>query len=153
MTGFYERLPDGWRRNMDNVWLWLVLAYIALAALTIWLAVVNANTAATAAKNTQVIATQRAAARASYNDCVRSRPYLAKISRHIRGVNELAALLVQNSRATINAAPAGDPLTRVRIENLRRLVKAQQKVAAAKKVQVPTVAQCHKRFLPNNGKG
>lgn len=147
MTPVYSRLPDGVRRNMDNVWLWIVVAYIALAAVTIWLAVVNSNTAKTAAQNAQVIATQQAAAQASYNDCVRSIPYLRRISRHVAGVNELAALLVQNSQATIAATPPDDPLAQVRRRNLRRLARAQAKVASAKRVLVPTVAQCHRRFL------
>lgn len=142
-----NRVPDRVRTTLDNWKFWVALLIAAGFGLLVWVAVVNSETARTAARNAELVATQRATARTSFNDCVRSRPYLRKISRHIAGVNELATLLVQNSEATIKAAPPGDPLTRVRIANLHRLVKAQQKVAAAKRVQVPTVAQCRARFL------
>lgn len=170
-----DRVPDRVRTTLDNWKFWVAMLIATSLCFLVWLAFVQARTLQTASKNAQLIATQQAASRASFNDCVRSIKPLHRISEHVSGVNDLASsdqelavamfglsdILVENSVASINASTAGDPLQRTRRANLGRILNqrsdvalalehvkaAKAKVAAAKRVQVPTRAQCKERFL------
>jgi hypothetical protein len=62
----------------------------------------------------------RAAADAAVARCMTSRPQLQRVSRHVLGVNEFAAVLVENSARTLEATPRSDPQYAVRKTNLHR---------------------------------
>lgn len=91
------------------------------------------------------LAEQRAAASATYRNCMASIPELRRISVHFAGVNELADTLVANSVAGLRATAKSDPLYEVRVQALNRLVAGQRKIHAARGVPVPTRKQCVER--------
>ena len=111
---------------------WIVLAYVGLVAVTVTGFTLNAHTVK------QVTLEQASVAR-----CLTSRPQLARISTHLRGVNQLARVLVMNNRATVDATPASDPQRPTRVRNLHRLEVAQRDIAAIESLHVPSVAECH----------
>jgi hypothetical protein len=88
-------------------------------------------------------AVKRDAARtAAVNRCIASRPNLAKISRHLGGVNDLAKLIVANRKTEVLRTPPGDPRRQVSLENLRRSKEALKKIAAIDRLKVPSLTEC-----------
>lgn len=87
---------------------------------------------------------------ASYVSCVQSIPILKAISKHFRGTNEVigvgndgkGGILVQNSKAVVEATPEGDPQLQTRKDNLARLRAGAKDVGAIRSLPVPTMAQC-----------
>ncbi len=120
----------------------LTLIVVGLLAATVIIALTAAKTAAASARQEAV---HEAGVRATYTSCLTSRPALRAISRHVVGVNALAAILVENSRASIAAAPKHDPLAVTRRKNLVRLERARAEVGAVKGFPVPSEAQCAAR--------
>lgn len=143
------RVPERWRDILDSWQFWIGVAFFVLALVVVWLFVLNQRTtrteAAAAAERAVLAERQRAAANSNYAACIVSIPQLTRISRHLGGVNDLADVLLTNSREIARATPKNEPAYRTRIANLARLETAAAKIAAIKALPVPTVKQCKER--------
>lgn len=112
---------------------WMIVAYFGIVAVIVALFFVNSNTIK-----------EDAARSAATSRCLSSRPTLLKFQTHIRGVSELAHVLVTNSRKLLEQTPRRDPDHAVRKANLRRITAARRKINALPTFHVPTVAECNK---------
>jgi hypothetical protein len=121
------------QRFLSHWGIWMAIAYIALAAITITGFVWNSRTVK-----------KEAVTRAAIDRCLAQRPILKNFSEHVKGVNQLANILVQNSQALIAQTRPSDPQYLVRVANLERLERARNKVAALKSLPVQTEAQCRR---------
>lgn len=144
-----DRLPPGVREALDSWRFWFTVLAVAIAGLVLW-GIVNtaeiSSTQARQARDDAVKAAQiQAQAQSTYTSCVSARPELAKISRFVRGVNDLAGVLVANAQAIINATPSGDPERDTRIGNFGRIYRAASKIGAIRSLPVPTLADCQAR--------
>lgn len=110
---------------------WVGIAYFGLALVVTWLYFVNSQTLK-----------KDAVHKAEVNRCMASRSPLGKFARHVRGVNDLALVLVENSAHVLETTPKSDPQYMVRKTNLERLVRARDKVAALPNFHVPSVRDC-----------
>lgn len=119
---------------------WMVIAYVAVVFLGSAAYVVNARTLRDEAVR---VAETRAAKDAAVARCLSSRPQLQRVSKHVRGVNEFAVTVVENSARVLDATPRSDPQYQVRRTNLISLIKAREKIKAVSGFHVPTVADCH----------
>lgn len=141
-----DRVPDRIRIMLDNWRFWMGIAYLALACLVIALFFINARTTSSAAHVARDeairVAQVKAAAASSYTACLKSIPALTGISRHLRGVNELAEVLLMNNKSVLAITPRSDPLWKVRRASVVRLTAARDKIAAAQSLPIPTPAQC-----------
>ena len=138
MTRLLDKVPDGVRERVDTFRFFAIVYGVAIGLLAIGGWVLNARTNEQAARNT-------AAREAALVACIRSIPVTSRISLHVSGVNDLAQILVQNSKDAIAASAPGDPLAHVRVANLRRLQVAAAKIGAVTAFPVPTVAECEER--------
>ncbi len=121
---------------------WVAVAYFGLALVVVWLYVVNSRTLRDQAIR---IAEAKAARVASVQRCLESRGPLTRVSYHVRGVNDLAAVLVKNSARILEETPRTDPQYEVVRANLLRLIRARAQIGAVKSFPVPTVGQCRSR--------
>lgn len=115
---------------------WMVIAYFGIVAVIVTLFTLNSNTIK-----------QDAAHQATVARCLSSRPTLLRFQTHIKGVGELAHVLVTNSRKLLEETPRSDPQHAVRKANLHRIAKARKKIDALPTFHVPSVAEC-KRAKP-----
>lgn len=120
---------------------WMVVAYVGLVGVVVYGYTLNARTLRDEAirEAESMSAKDSAVAR-----CLASRPILARFSTHVKGVNDLSHAIVQNSAAIIRTTPTSDPQYRVRVANLKRLVRANDKITAIDRLAVPTVAECRR---------
>jgi hypothetical protein len=109
----------------------MILAYAGLAAMVALAFTLYARTVK-----------QQALKQAEISRCLASRPQLQHISVHLRGVNLLARVLVQNSEAALRETSRTDPQWSVRVGNLRRLEAAERDIAAVQSLPVPSREQC-----------
>jgi len=116
---------------------WLVLAFALIFGVYYLALMVNARAYTKKAES--------AKRQAAITQCLKSRPLIRNLSIHIKGVNELAEVLVQNGTAVVKTTSRFDPQYEVRKKNLIRLRKAQRGVAALTSVPTPTVKQCRKQ--------
>lgn len=123
---------------MDSLEFWLVVAYFGIAALVVGLWFVSIRISHEQTK-------RAAADEARTEACIHSIPQIRRFDEHVRGVNQLADVLVQNSAALTAATPKSDPTYRTRKENLTRMIDAQAKIAELAEVSVPTVSDCARR--------
>ncbi len=145
MTNLLNKVPDRVRDTLDQSGFWICVALFA-SAFAIGLSFyVENRTAHLAAQNAKTLAIRQAAADSAVAQCVASIPTLDRISKHVRGVNDLVETLIANSEAAIHAAPPGDPLAAARRGNLRRLRAARREIGAVRSFPTPTVAQCRAR--------
>lgn len=133
MNGMLERVPTRLLRVLDSWRFWMTIAFVALAAIVVWQFFLTQ-------RSIKEQSAREARIQSDYQSCIRSIPSLTKISRHVEGVNELAVILVRNSKSLIHTPPL-----RVRQMNYALLVAAQKKIAAVKSFPVPTVASCEAR--------
>lgn len=110
---------------------WMVIAYFGIVAVIVALFTLNSQTIK-----------RDAAQEATVARCISSRPTLLRFQTHVRGVGELAQVLVHNSRYRLRNLPDGDPEKKIARANLHRLARAERKVAALPTVHVPTRAEC-----------
>jgi hypothetical protein len=127
------------RRFFEPSTPWIVLFIIGIGVLIGYGWTTNARTIRDEAVRA---AETRAAADAAVARCMTSRPQLQRVSRHVLGVNEFAAVLVENSARTLEATPRSDPQYAVRKTNLLRLIQARKKIKAVSGFHVPSVAEC-----------
>lgn len=132
------KLERSLRDTFRHLAFWIILAYVFLLALTAYGWTINARTL-------QEESRSKAAKAAAVQACIQGRPEIEKISRHVVGVNQLALVLVENNAAVVNSTPHSDPQYRVRLNNLRRLIRARENVKAISSFPVPTVAECRAR--------
>lgn len=136
MRSMLDRVPDRVLHTIDSWRFWMIVAFTALSVIVIW----GVNLTQRSIKEQ---AAREARIQSDYRSCIRSIPSLRAISRHVSGVNDLADILVENSKVTIshsNPAELG-----FRRANLHRLMRAQRKIAAVKKFDVPSVRSCEQR--------
>lgn len=127
-------------RHILRHWVfWAIIFAFALIAISAYSYALNARTLRDEAVRE---AEQQSAKNAAVARCLDSRPVLARFSRHVSGVNDLISILVLNSGKTLESTQTSDPQFLIRVANLRRLIRAQHKIAAVDKFPVPTVAQC-----------
>jgi hypothetical protein len=129
------RLPDSLLRRLDNWKFWMTVAFLALSGVVVWGVLitqqqVKLSTHQARSRRSRRHASRRTTAPAS------AIPSLTRISKHVSGVNDLARILVANSEALLKDSMARE--RPVRQANLRRLLKAERKVAAVKGFPVPT---------------
>lgn len=134
-----QKIESRSRRILRHWVFWAFIFALAIIALTAYSYTINARTLRDEAIRT---AETQSAKDAAVARCLTSRPQLMRISRHVSGVNDLAAILVVNSGKVLEATPSSDPQYAIRVANLRRLIRAQHKIAAVNAFPVPTVAQC-----------
>lgn len=141
-----DRVPDRVRIMLDNWRFWMGVAYIALACLVVALFFINARTTSSAAHVARDeairVAQVKAAAAASYTACLKSIPALTAITTHLRGVNELAQVLLMNNKSALAITPRSDPLWKIRHASVARLRAARDQIAAVRNLPIPTRAQC-----------
>ncbi len=165
-----QRGLDAFRRFVDNDRLMIRIAFVGLGLLSIGGWVVNAKTnqaqvraasfdaraahadaraaravavaASAEARAARVVASRKAEVESAYQSCLASIKPLAAFRQHVRGTIDFTATLVQNSAASIRAAPPDDPLAATRKANYLRLRAAQRSIAAFGTFPVPTRAQC-----------
>lgn len=146
MTRMIDRLvPEEVLQFLDNWRVWVGVAYFALAAVSVWLAVITMRTAQTASHTAREQAIRQSAIQSDYKACLRSIPGTARVNRFLGGVNDLANILVLNSQAALQAETPGDPLHQTRIDNLERLRRAQENVNRVRSFPVPTRQTCTAR--------
>ncbi len=133
---------DRWRFRLDRWEFWVGVAYFAIVMTLVGLFVTYGKASR---EQTVRLAERRAAAQATYLGCIRSIPELHRVTVHLHGVNQLADVLVANTRAALAQTSRTDRLYEVRSRSLTRLVGAQKKIAAASSIPTPTVAQCEAR--------
>lgn len=121
------------------------IAFIGIAGLAVGGFYLNARTNQAQLKATKVEAIREAETLTTYQTCLASIPEFHRLSRHVKGVNDLAETLVLNSVAAMKAAPPGDPLAAARVANLRRLKVAAAEIAAVTAFPAQTVAECAAR--------
>jgi hypothetical protein len=119
------------QRFLTHWGIWMVIAYMALVAITVTGFVWNGTVVKKDAVN-----------KAQLDRCISTRPTLQQVSRGFKGVKTVAKILVLNSAALVDSTPASDPQRPVRVANLRRIILAREEVAALPDFPVPTVAQC-----------
>lgn len=143
------RIPDSWRKHLDDDRLWIRVAYIGIVALFLWLAYISKSQSEDLAHQARLeavrMAEKNANAQASYDRCIESIPLVRRFSTHVAGVNEAFEVLLTNSLVTIANAKPDDPLQSVRIANVNRLAAAYGKVAAIKALPVPDDLECLNR--------
>lgn len=127
------------RRFFEPSTPWIVLFIIGIGVLIGYGWTTNARTVRDEAVRT---AETRARIDAAVARCMTSRPQLKRVSEHVLGVNQFAAVLVENSARTLAATPRSDPQYAVRKENLHRLIEARKKIKAVRGFHVPSVAEC-----------
>lgn len=135
------RVIDGWK-------FWMVVAYLALAALSIFL-YANARTSSDALARTvrdeTVHQAERQAARnAAVARCLSSRPALRKINGFVAAVRQLHEVIDENSRTVLQATPRSDPTYQAR---RRAYVRVHETLPAIETLRfpVPTEAECRLR--------
>lgn len=130
------------KRDWYLLWLAISVAWLGVVVVATLGYAINARTLRDEAIRTAEANSAREAAVAR---CMASRPQLLAISRHVDGVNDLATILVKNSAALVDATPKWNPDYKVRLRNLRRIVRAREKVKAISSFPVPTKAECQDR--------
>lgn len=120
--------------RMVNSWrFWVTMLVLAVGGITLW-----------GINLTQRVIREQAAReariQADYRACVQSIPSLKSISLHVQGVNDMARILVNNSRKLLKTPPLA-----IRRQNLRDLRRAEKKIAAVKSFPVPTMRSCERR--------
>lgn len=118
---------------------WVGIAYFGLALTVTWLYFVNSRTLQQQAIRTAEL---RATKSAAVERCLTSRPQLRRVSRFVKGVNEFALVIVQNSGRTLEQTPVSDPEYAIRKANLRRLIIARENIGSVKGFHVPSVREC-----------
>lgn len=130
-------------KKIDNWKFWIGIAYIGLAATVIWLFFLNQRSSQTQARQARDEAVHQAesesALAAQRSSCLDSIPTLQRINVFVDGVHDLHAVLEQNSKALLDAAPADQ--RKVRLANWLR-IKATVKKVAGIHFPVPTRAEC-----------
>ncbi len=132
-------------RNRPIVVGWVImmtLATIVLAGATL---IIGSAQATQASRNARDEAIRQSVAAGIYNDCAASIPTLRAVSTHISGVNDLANLLVENSKRSLRALPRSAPDYRARQLNILGLEKARAKIATVKTLTVPSLEVCAAR--------
>ncbi len=132
-------------KNRPIVVGWVVMMTLATVVMAGATVVIGKAEARQAAKNVKQDAIREAAATSAFNDCLRSIPTLQAISTHISGVNDLASILLANSKRSLAALPREAPDRAARIKNLAALKRALVKVRAVKKLDVPSEGICAAR--------
>ncbi len=145
MTRVFNKLPDEWRRRFDNDRFWIKTIFVILAVFSVGGFVLNAKTNQAQVQAAKLDAIRKAETQSTYQTCVSSIPQLVRFRKHVMGVNDLAAILAQNTAAAIESAPPDDPLAATRRANLARLIAAQTEIAAVRSFPVPTVKVCAAR--------
>lgn len=133
------RIENRTRRILRHWVFWGVILALAVISVAAWSVQINARTLRDEAIRTSELQSAKQAAVAR---CLASRPQLMRISQFVSGVNDLSAMLVLNSGKALEATPVSDPQFRIRVENLRRLVRARHKISEVSGFPTPTVAQC-----------
>lgn len=146
MIGFLDRVvPEKVLRAVDNWKFGFLVLLLAVGAVAVWVAFVASTAAQTQAHAAREQAIRLAGIQSDYKDCLHSVKPTQRVNRFLGGVNDLAAILVLNSQAALDAEPPGDPLHKTRVENLARLRRAQRNVSRVRAFPVPTEDSCAAR--------
>lgn len=144
-----REIESKFRRFLSAWQFWMGIAFLAQITVVIGLVVVSNQTNATnlrvAREQTIHQAQVRGAADSAYNSCVQSIPELRRISRHLRGVNQLAGAVVANAKAVLDSTDPGDPFYPLRKSNYDRVMTAAEKISAVRALPIPTKKECGAR--------
>jgi len=146
------------RGLFSDLRVWILIAYVGLAALVVGLYVVNTRTARANTRVAKEAAVRQAERLASAKagtlarklkeaQCLQSRPQLRKINAFAAGVEELARILYANSQELVSATPPSDGQYQVRLRNSRRIARTVPAVSGIH-FHVPTTAECHRLGKP-----
>lgn len=136
---FLERVnPPTWLRRALGSWqFWITLCVLGL----IWACVLGFKALERIAKD------ENGRQQAQYASCVLALPEYKSLDRHVRGINALATIQVENAKRIRDATPEADPQRKVRTKVYEDLKRAAADVHAARRLAVPTRAQCLEQSL------
>jgi hypothetical protein len=138
--------PDRTHRVRDvlNSWrFWVVIAYGILFVVLVLGGV-------TYGRESSDRAARRAAANASYQQCLASIPIFRKINRFIDGTRNVGAVLLLNSEQMHQITTPGTLVYKSQARNIRRLRRALRDQRAVLQFPVPTPAECLAEYHPSN---
>jgi hypothetical protein len=133
-------------REILSAWqFWSGVAYFCIMLVVVALyyqngRVISALRNSSRAETLRVAAIQADAA-SSYRQCVASIPTLREANRFIHGVQELHAVLVENTEAAHQLTPPGSPLYEAQKKSIARL-RASQRLVDGLRFPVSTRSSC-----------